>query len=78
MPYAMLHVRCSRTDNTDRYTDEAKTLSYYKTNYKEEKAKSQPKETLQAEFERKALEKLGGSIAFVMKDEKFVWKPKSK
>lgn len=24
-------------------------------------------------FERKALEKLGGSIAFVMKSDKFVW-----
>jgi hypothetical protein len=36
--------------------------------------KSQPtSETADQEFERRALEKLGGSIAFVLKKNTFVW-----
>lgn len=34
-----------------------------------------PQSRLQREFERRAMEKLGGSIAFVMKSSDFVWQP---
>ncbi len=46
--------------------------NYEIKNFKNEEGKD--KETNSSEvFETKALEKLGGSIAFVMKSNKFVW-----
>jgi hypothetical protein len=38
-----------------------------------EKEKKSDEQALSELFESKALEKLGGSIAFVMKSNKFVW-----
>ena len=54
---------------------------YLKGNYKLSKDSGEPekpsepsKETATQEFERRALERLGGSIAFVLKGKTFVWK----
>lgn len=51
---------------------------YLKGNYPLMKEKSEPavkpEETVTHEFERRALERLGGSIAFVMKKNTFVWR----
>lgn len=49
---------------------------YLKGNYKITSTsgrKAQTKKTSTEEFERRALEKLGGSIAFVLKKDTFVW-----
>lgn len=50
---------------------------FLKGSYKLKKAvgrkKRKKKEDIAEIFEHKALEKLGGSIAFVMKSDKFVW-----
>lgn len=54
---------------------------YLKGNYKAPKIKAEkdaPKPEageLSNEFEKKALERLGGSIAFVMKSKTFLWSP---
>lgn len=53
---------------------------YLKGNYKSPKLKAQdappaPEGGLSNEFEQKALERLGGSIAFVMKSKTFLWTP---
>ena len=56
-------------------------VQYLKGNYKlspgksAKRRKQRPaaKEKVEEEFERRALEKLGGSIAFVMKSKTFVW-----
>lgn len=53
---------------------------YLKGNYKspEVKASDAPekeKDGLSGEFEKRALERLGGSIAFVMKSKTFLWSP---
>lgn len=51
---------------------------YLKGNYQLMKEKpepaAKPEETVTEEFERRALERLGGSIAFVMKRNTFVWR----
>ena len=53
---------------------------YLKGNYELPKGSSEPDkkegETVTQEFERRALERLGGSIAFVLK-KAFVWKGES-
>lgn len=55
------------------------TMSYLKGNYKLKKAVKEPKadkkekETSTQAFENFARERLGGSIAFVMKKNTFVW-----
>jgi hypothetical protein len=51
-----------------------------KGNYKSPEIKSKdapltPETGLSTEFEKKALERLGGSIAFVMKSKTFLWTP---
>lgn len=48
-----------------------------KKNSKKKLAKKS-KDSLSEIFEHKAFEKLGGSIAFVMKSDKFVWSPDEK
>ena len=53
---------------------------YLKGNYKSPEIKNQdapltPETGLSTEFEKKALERLGGSIAFVMKSKTFLWTP---
>lgn len=51
---------------------------YLKGNYQVQKEKAEPveraEETVTQQFERRALERLGGSIAFVMKKNTFVWR----
>lgn len=53
---------------------------YLKGNYSipqeeaEGKPAGEPSQKVTQEFERKALERLGGSIAFVLKKNTFVWK----
>lgn len=46
--------------------------NYKAKNKKMEKDKSNPKDMANI-FESKATERLGGSIAFVMKSNKFIW-----
>ena len=55
-------------------------VQYLKGNYKLSPGKTAKKrkrkpaaKQVEEEFERRALEKLGGSIAFVMKSKTFVW-----
>lgn len=51
---------------------------YLKGNYKIHRAKKiAPRAkpiTSEQEFEQKALEKLGGSVAFIMKSKSFIWR----
>ncbi len=50
---------------------------YLKGNYKSPKitSKEEARKDETPEFEKKALERLGGSIAFVMKSKTFLWTP---
>lgn len=51
---------------------------YLKGNYKSPEVKAESKKSQESgknEFEEKALERLGGSIAFVMKSKTFLWTP---
>ena len=83
MPGAFIDLYGYRFAYVDRPTRRNTGMSHrLKGNYDlpkdQAKPTTQPPETVSQEFERRALERLGGSIAFVLKGKTFVWNGDSK